>query len=96
LGAGAPSALRAELKAAPEAEALADRGAGQVSNAAMKSELGGAEFRQSFASPSSGPGFSAPPSGLRMDTTVAADGGISYRSVDSRTGTITIYDVYAP
>lgn len=93
--AGVSSGLRAELKAAPETEALADRAAGQALGAAMNSERGGTEFRQSIA-PASGPGFSVPPGGLRLDTTVAADGGLSYRSVDSRTGTITIYDVYAP
>lgn len=92
-GAAAPSELRAEMKAAPEAEALADRGAGQT--ASSVSEPAAGKLRESVA-PASGPGFSLPPGGLRVDTTVAADGGISYRSVDSRTGTITIYDVYAP
>jgi hypothetical protein len=94
-GAAAPSALRAEMKVAPEAEALADRGAGQAVTPSAGVERGSGELRQSIA-PSSGPGFSLPPGGLRVDTAVAADGGISFRSVDSRTGTITIYDVYAP
>ena len=94
-GAAAPSALRAEMKVAPEAEALADRGAGQAVTPSVSVERGSGEIRQSIA-PSSGPGFSVPPGGLRVDTAVAADGGISFRSVDSRTGTITIYDVYAP
>jgi hypothetical protein len=92
-GAAAPGELRAEMKAAPEAEALADRGAGQAASSLSEPVAG--KLRESVA-PASGPGFSLPPGGLRVDTTVAADGGISYRSVDSRTGTITIYDVYAP
>jgi hypothetical protein len=68
---------------------------GRTCNSPSVSEPAAGKLRESVA-PASGPGFSLPPGGLRVDTTVAADGGISYRSVDSRTGTITIYDVYAP